>query len=96
MVLVMRYRPVWRTIVRKRPFPQADIRKCSFPLQDSNESIVSLEATRDRRKIQARVPLGSTQTPEDIENLAVFLASEPSLNGPARPSTMNGGLLTMY
>ena len=43
------------------------------------------------RKIQANTPLGRAQTPEDIANLAVFLASDLSLNITSQAINVNGG-----
>ena len=43
------------------------------------------------QSIQARMPLGREQTPEDIGNLAVFLASDLSLNISGQAINVTGG-----
>ena len=43
------------------------------------------------RSIQARMPLGREQTPEDIAHLAVFLASDISLNITGQAINVTGG-----
>ncbi len=43
------------------------------------------------RSIQARMPLGREQTPEDIAHLAVFLASDLSLNITGQAINVTGG-----
>ncbi len=41
--------------------------------------------------VEARIPLGREQTPEDIGNLAVFLASDLSINITGQSINVNGG-----
>ena len=41
--------------------------------------------------VEARIPLGREQTPEDIGNLAVFLASDLALNITGQSINVNGG-----
>ena len=43
------------------------------------------------RSVQARMPLGREQTPEDIANLSVFLASDLSLNITGQAINVTGG-----
>ncbi len=43
------------------------------------------------RVVAERIPLGREQTPEDIGNLAVFLASDPSENITGQAINVNGG-----
>ena len=43
------------------------------------------------RSIRDRMPLGREQTPEDIGNLAVFLASDLSLNITGQAINVTGG-----
>ena len=49
--------------------------------------------TRDifDRSVRDRMPLGREQTPEDIGNLAVFLASDLSLNITGQSINVSGG-----
>ena len=43
------------------------------------------------RTVEERIPLGREQTPEDVGNLAVFLASEASRNITGQSINVDGG-----
>ena len=58
-------------------------------LDDSSPDITPRE--HFEQSIEARMPLGREQTPEDIANLAVFLASDLSLNITGQAINVTGG-----
>ena len=58
-------------------------------LDDSLENLSQRELFD--RTIRDRMPFGREQTPEDIGNLAVFLASDLSLNITGQAINVTGG-----